>query len=58
MILLDWLNRIILLIMKKLWANYSVMEKREEFTMPENVSLVKEKIYGNNKLLILRYEQE
>ena len=26
MILLDWLNRIILLIMKKLWANYSVMD--------------------------------
>lgn len=34
------------------------MEKREELAMPENVSLVREKIYGNNKLLILRYEQE
>ena len=34
------------------------MEKCEEFAIPENVSLVKEKIYGSNKLLILRYEQK
>lgn len=34
------------------------MERREEFSMPDNVILVKERIYGNNKLLILRYEQE
>jgi 16S rRNA (guanine966-N2)-methyltransferase len=34
------------------------MEKRYESAIPENVSLVKEKIYGNNKLLILRYEQK
>lgn len=34
------------------------MEKREAFSMPQNIVLIKEKIYGNNKLLILRYEQE
>lgn len=34
------------------------MEKRETLTMPKNIVLIKEKIYGNNKLLILRYEQE
>jgi len=34
------------------------MEKREALAMPQNIVLIKEKIYGNNKLLILRYEQE
>lgn len=34
------------------------MEKRETLAMPQNIVLIKEKIYGNNKLLILRYEQE
>jgi len=34
------------------------MEKREDLTLPQNIVLIKEKIYGNNKLLILRYEQE
>lgn len=34
------------------------MEKREELGLPVSMSLIKEKIYGNNKLLILRYEQE
>lgn len=34
------------------------MEKRETLDMPQNIVLIKEKIYGNNKLLILRYEQE
>ncbi len=34
------------------------MEKREALVMPQNIVLIKEKIYGNNKLLILRYEQE
>ena len=34
------------------------IEKREDIDMPKNISLVREKIYGNNKLLILKYEQE
>ncbi len=34
------------------------MEKREDLDLPVSMSLIKEKIYGNNKLLILRYEQE
>lgn len=31
------------------------MEKREDFALPDALQLVKEKVYGNNKLLILRY---
>ena len=34
------------------------MEKHEDLSIPQNVGLVREKIYGNNKLLILRYEQK
>jgi 16S rRNA (guanine966-N2)-methyltransferase len=31
------------------------IEKREELEIPENIFLLKEKVYGNNKLLILEY---
>jgi 16S rRNA (guanine966-N2)-methyltransferase len=34
------------------------MEKNETLDLPANVSVVKERIYGKNKLLILKYEQE
>ena len=34
------------------------MEKRVKLELPDNLSLIKEKIYGNNKLLILKYEQD
>jgi 16S rRNA (guanine966-N2)-methyltransferase len=34
------------------------MERREDLELPAEIHLIKEKIYGNNKLLILRYEQE
>ena len=34
------------------------MERREDLDLPTEIHLMKEKIYGNNKLLILRYEQE
>ncbi len=34
------------------------MSKRENIELIDEVQLVKEKIYGNNKLLILRYEQK
>lgn len=33
------------------------MEAKEDLELPSNLSLVKDKIYGNSKLLILRYEQ-
>ena len=33
------------------------MAKSEKFELPKNLQLIKEKIYGNNKLLILKYEQ-
>ena len=33
------------------------MEVRKEIEIPKRVEIVKEKIYGNNKLLILKYEQ-
>jgi len=32
-------------------------EKRGELEIPQSMRLIKEKIYGNNKLIILRYEQ-
>ena len=32
--------------------------RKEDVDVPKNMSLIKEKIYGNNKLLILKYEQE
>ena len=33
------------------------MEKRGSLEIPASMLVVKEKIYGNNKLIILRYEQ-
>lgn len=34
------------------------MDKRENIELIEKISLVKERVYGNNKLLILKYEQK
>ena len=34
------------------------MNKRENIELIDEVSLVKEKVYGNNKLLVLKYDQK
>lgn len=34
------------------------LSKREEPKLPVNLSIIKERLYNNNKLLILRYEQD
>ena len=34
------------------------MNKRETIELMDGISLVKEKVYGNNKLLILKYDQK
>lgn len=33
------------------------MESRGEFELPSAMQLIKKKVYGNNKLILLRYEQ-
>ena len=34
------------------------MNKRENIELIDEVSLMKEKVYGNNKLLVLKYDQK
>ncbi len=34
------------------------MSKHDDVKLPDGFSLIKEKLYGNNKLLIIEYEQE
>lgn len=50
-----------LLIERQYLANKAIIaieaEKRSELEIPKSMHLIKEKIYGNNKLIILRYEQ-
>ena len=49
-------------LIKRQWLENSAiivieMETRQKLKLQDNLGLVKEKLYGNNKLLILKYEQ-
>jgi 16S rRNA (guanine966-N2)-methyltransferase len=59
----DFIGKALVSLIKNKWLEKSAiiaveMEKLAEVDLPIGVSVIKEKIYGKNKLLILKYEQE